>query len=133
MLNMSSIRPSRHSFSELMNCRKKNELRNLITFINLWSLYCIWGIVLCMYVCTYICMYIVLCYMFFGRITSLNLCSFFYFQYIIFLLVYSVWIPEATTPLHLWVHPDHAYEQLLCFIKEEVTCIILLYSAPSSW
>ena len=26
--------PSRHSFSELMNCRKSNELRNLITFIN---------------------------------------------------------------------------------------------------
>ena len=26
--------PSRHSFSELMSCRKRNELRNLITFIN---------------------------------------------------------------------------------------------------
>ena len=26
--------PSRHSSSELMNCRKRNELRNLTTFIN---------------------------------------------------------------------------------------------------
>ena len=55
--------PSRHSFSELMNCRKCNELRKLITFMNiiLQKVKTInWTLTLCdlLYYCMYIVLYL---------------------------------------------------------------------------